>query len=61
MPISNQEGKAQKATSFLLDSIFRSICNRNVIFDFSGSSVPSIATFMKNFGVETEYYFAYSW
>jgi hypothetical protein len=61
MPISNQEGKSQKATSFLLDSIFRSICNRNVIFDFSGSSVPSIATFMKNFGVETEYYYAYSW
>lgn len=61
MPISNQEGKTQKATSFLLNSIFHSICNQNVIFDFSGSSVPSIATFMKNFGVETEYYYAYSW
>lgn len=53
---SNQEGKKHGATTFLIDSVIKEFSNSPIVFDFEGSSIPSIASFYKSFGsLETKY------
>ena len=61
LPVVNALGKKNYATSFLLHTIWQEYAKTNTVFDFSGSTMPSIAKFMKDFSPETEYYYSYSW
>jgi hypothetical protein len=57
---SNDEGKKQGATTFLIDSVIQQFANSKTIFDFEGSNIDSIASFYKSFGSEKMTYFKYS-
>ncbi|WP_439880427.1 GNAT family N-acetyltransferase [Pontibacter sp. MBLB2868] len=47
---SSEEGRKSAAMTLLLDHVIRKYANANVIFDFEGSMVPSVAKFYANFG-----------
>ncbi len=53
----NEAGKQAKAMPFLFDLVIKKYCGQNLIFDFEGSEIPSVATFYKKFGAETEHYY----
>jgi hypothetical protein len=46
----NEKGKELRAMFFLLDSFIQEHQNRNLLLDFEGSNVESIAHFYKGFG-----------
>lgn len=56
---SSIEGKKYGATTFLLDSVIKECSNTDKIFDFEGSTIPSIASFYKSFGSELTHYYNY--
>lgn len=60
-PVSNPEGKQNNAMHYLVDKLITEYSNSDIIFDFCGSNIPSIATFMQRFGSKQEHYFAYTW
>jgi hypothetical protein len=47
---STQEGKETGAMAFLLDQFIKDHSNNNLILDFEGSNIPSLARFYKGFG-----------
>ncbi|MEN8125079.1 MAG: GNAT family N-acetyltransferase [Bacteroidota bacterium] len=53
----NNEGRKQQAMSFLIDHILHIYANSNFIFDFEGSMVPKVASFIKSFGSVLEPYY----
>lgn len=50
-------GRESGAMHFLLDSVIRQNAGSSMVFDFEGSSIPSIAAFFKNFGAEEKTYY----
>ena len=48
------------ANTFLIDRAIKKYCNQNIIFDFGGSSIPTIASFFESFGASKKTYFHYS-
>jgi len=50
LSLSNLEGKEQGAMFLLVDEFIKDFSNRNLILDFEGSNIDSIARFYKGFG-----------
>ena len=48
--LSTEKGKKYNAVSLLIDYVLRKYAGQHLIFDFEGSSVPSIAKFFAKFG-----------
>jgi hypothetical protein len=44
------EGKENGAMSLLIDSYIKKKCNKDIVLDFEGSKIPSLARFYKSFG-----------
>jgi len=53
---SNEMGKEQRARFFLIDQFIEKHSQTPMIFDFEGSTIPSIAGFFQGFGALKEYY-----
>ncbi|AQS93744.1 hypothetical protein BXQ17_06585 [Polaribacter sp. BM10] len=53
------KGKTLQASSFLLSEVIKKYQNSNLILDFEGGNMPSIAKFYRSFGAEEENYFAF--
>lgn len=51
---SSKTGKSENALSFLLDSIMCKYASSDYIFDFEGSSIPSVKSFYEKFGSTNE-------
>ena len=56
-PSSNEEGKKSGAMFLLIDYMLKKYEQSDLIFDFEGSEIPSIARFYKGFGAEEVYYY----
>jgi len=56
---TNQTGKKNGATAFLMDYIIKNHCQQPKILDFEGSSIKGIADFFKSFGATNEPYYAF--
>jgi hypothetical protein len=54
---STEEGKEHHSMHFLLDALIRERANTRWVFDFEGSSIPSVAYFFQSFGAEESPYF----
>jgi hypothetical protein len=52
------EGRKAQANHFLIDSIIKEYCGKELIFDFEGSDVPGIKSFYKSFGAENQPYYS---
>ena len=50
IPPSSPEGKQKSAMHFLIDKIIQEYASQDMILDFEGSNVESIARFYKSFG-----------
>ena len=57
---SSAVGKEMKASTGLIDFVINDLNTQNNIFDFEGSSIPSIHQFYANFGSHDVYYTKYS-
>jgi hypothetical protein len=47
---NSRESRDKRIGYFVLNEIIREFCSSKTILDFEGSSIPSIAAFMKSFG-----------
>ncbi len=57
---ATEEGKKTGAMFYLLDQMIQEYANRNVVFDFGGSKIESVAQFYKKFGGVDQVYYNYS-
>ncbi len=57
---SSDSGKKNKAMFYLLNSFIRDHSGQNMILDFSGSNISSIAYFFKGFGSADQPYYSVS-
>lgn len=57
LSVSSDEGKEHGAMFLLIDEFIKDFSNRNIILDFEGSNIESIARFYKGFGANP---FSYS-
>lgn len=55
-PSGNEEGRKNGSMFLLIDFMLRKYAGTNLIFDFEGSEIPSIAKFYKGFGSDEVYY-----
>jgi len=53
---STEEGKEARAMFLIIDQFIRENDNRNLILDFEGSNIPSIARFFAGFGAKPSVY-----
>ena len=59
MTTTLKDGRDQEANHFLLYKLIKEYSDQNLIFDFTGSDIPSINSFCRKFGsVEQPYFFA---
>ncbi|MDX2002453.1 MAG: hypothetical protein SFW35_08470 [Chitinophagales bacterium] len=56
LPSSNEEGRANGAMAFLLDSIIKNNADSDTILDFEGSMIPGVAQFYQSFGALNQPY-----
>lgn len=56
---SSPKGLQQKAMFLMMGHVIEKFCNQNLLLDFEGSSIGSIARFYSGFGAIPEYY--YQW
>lgn len=54
---NNEIAKQTGASFLLIDSIFKEYSNKNYIFDFEGSNIPSIEYFFQGWGATRQDYF----
>lgn len=57
---SNSQGRKKAAISYLFNKLIWEYSGQEMIFDFEGSIVASIAHFYKSFGAKKKIFFAYS-
>jgi len=55
---TTETGKRTGAMHFLMASLIEEYSNRELIFDFGGSSIPSLSRFFKGFGAADHVYYA---
>lgn len=53
---SSAVGRSKRAMFLLIDSVIQTYAGKKLIFDFTGSSLPTIARRNEGFGSETEHY-----
>jgi len=57
---NTHESKERRINYYVINEIIRGNASENIILDFAGSSIPSIASFMKSFGsLRVPYYRIY--
>lgn len=56
----NEEGKTKQAASFLINDIIDKNQNTNLLLDFEGGEIATIASFFKSFGAKKETYFLFT-
>jgi hypothetical protein len=56
LSVSSDEGKQLSAMFLLIDEFIKDFSNRNMILDFEGSNVDSVARFYKGFGANQFHY-----
>ena len=57
--VSNSEGRAKNIMSLLIDYMIMRHANSELLFDFEGSILASLASFFKSFGAIPEPYYHY--
>lgn len=57
---TSETGKKTGAMHYLMSSMIQEFSEQNLIFDFGGSSVPSLARFFKGFGGVDHTYYLYT-
>jgi len=45
----------------LIDQLIQKHAGKNIVFDFEGSNIPSIASFFKKFGAKKKTYYTWHW
>ena len=55
----NQEGKESQVITFIIDFVIKKYSNADMILDFEGSMITSVAKFFESFGAVKETYFWY--
>jgi hypothetical protein len=55
---TSETGKRTGAMHFLMASLIKEYSNSDLIFDFGGSSIPSLSRFFKGFGAADHSYYA---
>ena len=58
---SDERGRELHSMHFLLDALIERHAGSELIFDFEGSSIPSIASFFASFGSEARSYYLAGW
>lgn len=58
---SNQIAHKNSWMKVLIDRLIKNHAGENIILDFEGSNIPSIATFFKKFGAEKTSYYVWNW
>jgi len=53
----NQKGRDSQAMSLILNWVIKKYAESEYIFDFEGSMLPGVATFIKSFGAQKEVYY----
>lgn len=56
LSVTSEEGKELSAMFLLVDEFIKDFSNRNMILDFEGSNIDSIARFYKGFGANQFHY-----
>ena len=56
MAAPTDEGKKYGATHILIDEVLKEYSNKNIIFDFEGSDIKSVAYFYSKFGSVSSHY-----
>ncbi len=56
LPSANEQGKEHLAGFLLINHLLETYANRNLILDFEGSDLPSLADFYKGFGSQAFFY-----
>jgi hypothetical protein len=57
IPVTTATGRTQGAMHFLIDQLVQQHAESDMILDFEGSSVESIARFYKSFGATEEHFY----
>ena len=60
MMIASAEGKDKRALFMLIDEMIRNYSSQDVILDFGGSDIESIAYVFSGFGAKRETYYAFN-
>lgn len=50
----SDEGRKYNSTAFMIDAILQLFSNKNLVFDFEGSEIPSVKYFYSKFGAVNE-------
>lgn len=56
----NKEEDKHNTSAYILDYIIKSNAEKNIIFDFEGSSLPAVAKFMEGYSPQKKHYSIYS-
>jgi len=58
---SNAMARKNEWMLVLIDQLIKQHAGTNIIFDFEGSNIPSVAAFFKKFGAQKKTYYTWSW
>ena len=58
---SNQVAHQNSWMKVLIDQLIKQHAGKNLVLDFEGSNIPSIATFFKKFGAQKTSYYVWNW
>jgi hypothetical protein len=53
----NEKGRQMRAPYFFINEVLKQYAEQNLVFDFEGSDIPTVASFYSKFGPVTEQYF----
>lgn len=56
MAAPTPEGKKHGATHILIDEVLKANAGKNIVFDFEGSDIPTVAYFYAKFGSKPQHY-----
>jgi hypothetical protein len=60
MGAATERGRKVSAVHLLIDEVIRLYSGKNIVFDFEGSEIPSVAAFYEKFRPEKAYFYTYS-
>lgn len=58
---SNSIAKKNAWMKVLINQLIQQHANQDIIFDFEGSNIPTIASFFKKFGAQKTQYYTWNW
>ena len=56
----NEDGKSKQAASFLINHVIKKNQSSNLVVDFEGGEIATIASFFRSFGAKKETYFLFT-